>query len=144
MPDITSSNSSLAIGIAGLVPVPVTMQGFGPDDAYSMPDVDNAEVKISVDNIMSYGWVPQIKTLNITLQADSPLIDFFEAWYAAEEATQSKLPAFGALNQPSIGRTYDLANGVLSGYSPLADGKRVLEPRRFAIKFQVALGAPTA
>ena len=142
MADITSANSVLMIGVNSLYPVPQQLQGFGQDDAYSMESVENKEVQMGVDGNMSAGWIPQIKTMSVTLQADSPSNIFFEAWYAAEEAAQSAYFSFGTLVQPAVSRTYILTNGVLSNYTPLAEAKKVLQPRKFQIKWNVVLGVP--
>ncbi len=139
---ITSANSVLMIGVIGLYTIPQQLQGFGVDDAYSMDVVEPAEVLMGVDGVMSSGWVPQIKTMHVNLQADSASNTFFEAWYAAQESAREIFPAFGVLNQDSVGRTYALTNGVLASYTPLAEGKKVLGPRKFMIKWQVAIGAP--
>lgn len=139
---ITSANSILLLGVTGLYTVPQQLQGFGSDDAYSMDPVDNAEVMMGVDGIMSSGYIPQIKVMNVTLQADSASNTFFEAWYAAQEAAREIYPAFGVINQSSIGRSYTLTNGVLSNYAPLSDAKKVLQPRKFQIKWNVVVGLP--
>ncbi len=142
MADITSANSVLTIGIASLFVVPTQLQGFSQDDAYSMGTVETTENFIGVDGVKSSGYIPQLKTMEITLQADSPSISFFEAWYAAQEAAQEPLVAFGALDQPSVGLSYVLTNGTLKDYTPFAQAKKVLQPRKFSIVFQATLGAP--
>lgn len=142
MSDITSSNSVLSLGVSGLFPVPQQLQGFGAEDAYSMSSVETSENLMGVDGRKSSGFIPTMKEMEITLQADSPSIDFFEAWFASQEAQQSQLSAFGALDQPSIGRTYVLTNGTLKGYVPLAQAKKVLQPRKFSIVWQGVSGAP--
>ena len=139
---ITSANSILLLGVTGLYTVPQQLQGFGADDAYSIDSVENSEVIMGVDAIMSSGWIPQIKVMHVNLQADSASNTFFEAWYAAQEAAEEIYPAFGTIVQPGVNRTYILTNGVLSGYSPIADSKKVLQPRKFQIKWAVTLGAP--
>ena len=139
---ITSANSILLLGVTGLFTVPQQLQGFGADDAYSIDPVENSEVIMGVDAIMSYGWVPQIKVMHVNLQADSASNTFFEAWYAAQEAADEIYPAFGTIVQPGVNRSYILTNGVLSSYSPIADSKKVLQPRKFQIKWAVTLGAP--
>lgn len=142
MGTITSANSVLMIGVAGLFGTAQQLQGFGADDAYSMPEVETSEVVMGVDGIASSGYVPQLKTMNVVLQADSASIDFFESWYAAQEAAQEAFLAFGTLLQPSISRAYALSVGSLFGYKPVADAKKILQPRPFSIKWQVVLGAP--
>lgn len=142
MSDITSANSILLIGITGLFPTPQQMAGFAQDDAYSMADVTSAEVLMGVDAQLSAGWIPQIKEMNVSLQADSASNTFFEAWYAAEEAAKSKFFAFAVIQQPAVGKVYACATGVLSGYSPYADAKKVLQPRKFMIKWGSVIAAP--
>lgn len=139
---ITSANSTLLIGVIGLYPVPQQLQGFGSDDAYSMSNVTNAEVMLGVDGVMSSGWIPQIKEMDITLQGDSDSNTFFEAWYAAEEAASEIFKAFAIISQPSVGKVYTCTNGVLSAYSPISDAKKVLQPRKFQIKWNSVIAAP--
>lgn len=143
MADITSANSVLALGVAGLFTVPQQLQGFASDDAYAMAAVDTKEVQLGVDGVLSAGYIPQIKILEVTLQADSASNTFFESWYSAEEAAKAPYFAFGVINQPSVSRAYTLTNGVLKNYTPFASAKKVLQPRKFEIHFQVTLGAPT-
>lgn len=139
--NITSANSVLALGVTGLFTIPQQLQGFGADDAYSVDPVDVAETLVGVDGVMSSGWIPQIKVMSVTLQADSASNTFFEAWYAAQEAGRVIYPAFGIITQESIGRVYTLTNGVLANFSPLGDAKKTLQPRTFQIKWQSIIGA---
>jgi hypothetical protein len=130
------------LGVTGLYTTPQQLQGFSDGDAYSVDSVDVAEVVMGVDGIMSSGRIPQIKTMNIVLQADSASNTFFEAWYAALEATNEVYKAFGVLRQPGVSRSYILTNGVLVGYSAFSDGKKILQPRKFSIKWNSIVGAP--
>lgn len=142
MATITSANSILALGVVGLFTVPQQLQGFGTDDMYSMEAVETKEVRMGADGVLSAGWVPQIKTMAITLQADSASNTFFEAWYAAEEAAQDAFFAFGTILQPGVNKLYTVTRGVLTNYSPLADAKKVLDMRKFQIKWQSVIAAP--
>ncbi|WP_347558575.1 hypothetical protein [Robbsia sp. KACC 23696] len=139
---LTSANSVLLIGVTGLYTVPQQLQGFSEDDMYSMEAVDTAELKMGADGVLSAGWIPQIKTMGVTLQADSDSNTFFEAWYAAQEAAQEILYGFGSVTQTSVGKSYPLLRGVLSSYTPFAEAKKTLQPRKFQIKWQTALGVP--
>jgi hypothetical protein len=130
------------LGVKGLYTTPQQLQGFSDGDAYSVDSVDVAEVVMGVDGVMSSGYVPQIKTMNIVLQADSASNTFFEAWYAAQEAAKETYAAFGVIRQPGVSRSYILTNGVLVGYSALSDGKKILQPRKFSIKWTSIVGAP--
>lgn len=142
MADITSANSTLILGVTNLFTVPQALSGFATDDMFSMSNVDTKEVMMGADGILSAGYIPQIKVLEITLQADSASNTFFESVYASEEAAQAPYFFFGNINQPSVSRNYTLTNGVMKNYSPMAGAKRVLQPRKFEIHFQVTLGVP--
>jgi hypothetical protein len=139
---LTSANSVLMIGVAGLYTVPQQLQGFAEGDMYDMDTIDNAEVVMGADGFMSSGWIPQIKTMNVMLQADSASNSFFEAWYAAEEAAREIYNAFATISQPGVKRSYALTNGVLVGYSPMASAKKILQPRKFSIKWNYVVGVP--
>jgi len=130
------------LGITDLYPVPQQLQGFAQDDAYSMTLVNVAEVLMGVDGKMSSGYIPQIKEMDISLQADSDSNNFFEAWYSAQEAGKVAFSAFGVIQYPAIGRIYTLTNGVLFGYTPISDAKKILQPRKFQIKWESVIGAP--
>ena len=139
---ITSANSVLALGVNNLFPTAQQMIGFATDDAYEIDAVDVTEALLGVDGIMSTGWVPQIKTMHVTLQPDSPSMQFFEQWYAAQEAAEEIYTAFGTVYQPGVSLSYNLVNGVLANYTPLAGAKKILAPRHFQIKWQSVLGGP--
>jgi hypothetical protein len=142
MADITSANSVLILGVTNLFTIPQQLQGFASDDMYSMANVDTKEVMMGADGILSAGYIPQVKILEITLQADSASNTFFESVYAAEEAAKAPFFFFGNINQSSVSRNYTLTNGVMKNYSPMAAAKKVLQPRKFEIHFQVTLGVP--
>ena len=133
---ITSANSSLVLGVTNLITPAQQMVGFAADDAYELDPIDPTEAVMGVDAHMSSGWIPQIKVMHVTLQADSPSIPFFEQWYSAQEQAQDIYTGFGTVYQPSVGLSYSLNNGVLANYTPLAGAKKILAPRRFQIKWE--------
>lgn len=142
MADITSANSVLMLGVTGLFTVPQQLAGFAADDMFEIANVDTKEVMLGADGVLSAGWIPAVKVMSVTLQADSPSNTFFESWAASEDAAKAPYFAFGIINQPSVSRVYTLTNGVLKNYSPMAAAKKVLQPRKFEIHWQLTLGAP--
>jgi hypothetical protein len=142
MSTLTSANSVLAIGVTGLYDVAQILQGFSEGDAYSIDTVDVAETMLGVDGILSAGWIPQRKVMNVTLQADSSSINFFESWYAAQEAAREVFTAFGNINQSSVDRNYTLIRGFLKNYAPIGDAKKILQPRKFQIEWNILVPVP--
>jgi hypothetical protein len=139
--DITSANSILMLGITSLFSVPQQLQGFADGDSYSVDAVDVTESLMGVDGRKSSGWIPQIKTMSVTLQADSLSNTFFEAWYAAQEAGRTIYTAFGTVSQDAVKKVYVLTNGSLKNYAPLSDGGKTLKPRKFSIEWESIIGS---
>ncbi len=138
MATITSANAKLTItvrGPAGIVVGPFTVQGYASDDAFAMEAVEAAIVRMGVDGIMSGGRVPFISPQGITLQANSPSIALFSAWVGAQEALGDTLVAEASLALPSISTAYALVNGILTRFTPIPPGKRVLEPVTYEISW---------
>jgi hypothetical protein len=139
--NITSANSVLALGVASLFPTPQQLQGFSADDMYSVDAVDVTESVMGVDGRKSAGYIPQIKTMNVMLQADSDSNTFFEAIYAAQEAAKTVYVLNGIATQSSVGKVYALTNGTIKNYTPLADAKKTLQPRKFTIEWESIIGS---
>lgn len=142
MATITSANSVLMLGISNLFNIPIQIQGFAADDAFTLEDVDMAETMMGVDGKLSGGWIPVVKSLEITLQADSASNDFFDAWIAAETVAREKYKSNGSILLQGTGRLYVLTNGFLKKGNLMPPAKKVLQPRKFTIEFEGIAGAP--
>ena len=141
MGDITSANAVFLLTIPNVFPVPTQIQGFASDDIFDFDDIDATDVVMGVDGILSGGMVYASKPQNITLQADSPSIAFFDEWYQKQQANTAAYRAAGNITLTSVGTTYTLSNGFLSRYKPVADAKKILQPRRFRIVWQSVIPA---
>lgn len=152
MSTITSANSSfiltprLAGILSGLLPalagVGFPVQGYASDDAFATDTVDAAEARIGVDGVMSAGYLPRLVKQTITLQADSPSIQAFEALVGAQDTVKEVIFLDGILTLPSIGTTYALIKGALTRLTPIPPAKRVLEPVSYEITWGQIQPAP--
>lgn len=142
MASITSANSVLLLAISGLYTTPQQIQGFTADDISDFASISPAEVSMGLDGRLSAGYVPVAIVQSITLQADSPSIMLFEAWFAAQQAARDVYFANGIVQYPAVSRSYVMTAGVLTGYAPLSDAKKMLQPRKFSITWQTIVGAP--
>ena len=86
MATITSANSVLTLAVNGLFPVPQVIQGYAVDDAFEGEAVQQAEILMGVDGVLSAGKVFVPYKMTIHLQADSPSIFLFDAWRNAQDA----------------------------------------------------------
>lgn len=137
MGSITSANAIFTISVASIFPTPITLQGFAADDVFDTDPLDNAEVRMGVDGILSAGFrfVPVHQM--IALQPDSAQSNnLFDQWYAQEQASKEKFQSTGVVILPAVALKWDLKVGFLTTYPPIPKVARVLEPRRFGITWQ--------
>lgn len=140
--DITSANSVLIFAVPLLLPVPQQIQGFSTDDIFSTARVTPIETRMGVDGNLSGGFIPTEKKMEITLMAGSPSNAFFDALQGGQNAAFAAFSIVGSITLPSIGMFFTLTNGFLTGYPPISDAKKVLEPRRYEITWENIVGIP--
>lgn len=133
---LTSANSSLIIAIPDVFPVPLPVEGYATDDAFAVEQFTTAEAVMGVDGKMSAGYMPAIKPLTITLQADSPSLEIFDAWIGAMESAREVFYAEVTIVIPSIDKTYNLRKGALTNAMKLPPAKKTLQPVPYVIAFE--------
>lgn len=144
MVDITSANAIVTLTVPLVFSTPQQLQGFAADDIFDVPDIEEAEAVMGVDGLLSAGkvFVPTVQTF--ALQADSPSFPIFDAWHAYQTVTKSVAVASGVIKLPAIGVKFNIAKGFLIRYKPIADARRILQPRRFTIAWEAPVLAPIA
>lgn len=130
---LTVANVVLMVAVPPLFPTPQQIQGFAPDDVYNVPIIKSVEVMMGVDGIMSSGFTFVPIPMEITLQGDSASNSLFDIWWTQMQAAKDVYIASGTLKLPTIATKYVMTNGVLSGYAPAPQGKKLLQPRKHEI-----------
>ncbi len=133
---LTAANAVIMIGVTGLFGVSQQLQGFATDDVYDVDQVDAGEAIMGVDGKLSGGLVRNPVKQNYTLQADSDSVDIFETLYNAQLAANDIYFLTGTTYLKSVAKKYSMRRGVLTGYSPLANAKKLLQPRKFTIVWE--------
>lgn len=141
MGDISAANAIMVFTVPGLFNVPVQIQGFGPDDVYSLDDIELVETSMGVDGRLSGGFVWKEQPMGVTLQADSESNDFFDDWQTNQMAGLRSYTANGVLTLPAISKKLIMTKGFLGTYK-LPDGKRTLTPRRYRLKWEKVVPFP--
>lgn len=139
---LTTANSSFALQVDGLFPVPVNIKGYATDDMFSTGEVDTSETMMGTDGKLSGGYVFVERTFTFTLQADSESNDVIDAWIAAEAAAKEKLIANGIVILTGLTKKFVMTRGFLGSHVPMAEAKKTAQPRKFTIKFESILPAP--
>jgi hypothetical protein len=133
---LTAANSVILLAVTGLFPVPQRMQGFSADNVFDTEQVEGAEVSMGVDGRLSGGWVPKEIKQNITLQADSDSIRFFEDWYNAQQTARELYYAVGSIYLPSLERKYACKKGILTSHNVTPSAQKIMQPRKFMITWE--------
>lgn len=136
MPTLTSANSIIILAVPNLLPVPTQLQGYAADEIFTSSAMDNKEISMGLDSIMSVGWVPVPFDQTYTLQANSASVVFFDALWASEQQLRDAYPIQGNITLPGLGRTYQLVSGTLRNYQPMANAGKILAPRPFMISWE--------
>ena len=142
MGNISAAGVVLTLSIPIVFPTGQQIQGFANDEVFDIPQIKSAETMMGVDGILSVGFVfvPVIQT--ISLQADSASNLIFDQWWAQQQANKTSYLASGLILIPSVGAKYTLNGGVLTGYKPAPNAKKLLQPRTYEITWQGIAPAP--
>lgn len=133
---LTAANSIILLGVTGLYPNPVRLQGFAADDVSDVENMQPTEIVMGVDGRMSAGYAPAPVVQNITLQADSESNDFFDTLISAERTAREKYVLFGSIVLPALGRKFAMTRGFLHSFPKMPGVKRTLQPRRFTLHWE--------
>jgi hypothetical protein len=143
MSTLTAANSILAIAITDLYSSPQTIQGYAVDDAFEAESVEQAEVKMGVDGILSGGKVFNPYPMTIHLMPTSPSVAIFETWRSQQDAQVDVFNAAGSIILPSTGMKYTLVNGFLTKATPFPAVKKTLDMLVYEITWNLIVSAPT-
>jgi len=133
---LTAANVAITFTVPGLFDTPFSLQGFATDDIFDTDDVENSELKMGIDGVLSAGWVPKEVVQKFTMQANSPTLDRINQWFEAERTGQEKLPCSGSATIPGIKKKFAMTNGYLTKMKPMPGAKKTLEPVPFTITWE--------
>jgi hypothetical protein len=142
MSTLTNANSVLMLAVGGIFPVPQQLQGYSVDDMFSSADVTSAEAVMGVDGKLSGGYTPYPTIIEITLQADSPSAFIFDTWGTAEDTAREIFIAQLTILLPGTGQKFACTKGIMTSKSKMPTGKKILQPRKWAITFESVSPAP--
>lgn len=140
--NVTSADAKLYMTAAGLFPAPTQIYDFSTDTMFGSDAVDNSEDYMGADGEYSAGWIPQIKTWTVTLQAGSPSHKFFQSIYQAEESVRSKITIGATLYLPSAGTVYTFSTGILKNLKILPDAGKVLQAQSYQTRWKSITPSP--
>lgn len=133
--NITSANATLVLVADTVIPAGVPLSQFSTDQSYSMDAVTSVEDRMGVDGHLAAGWIPSIKVVTVNLEASSPSVTFLNLLYSTMEKNRTFYKITLIATVPSIRKVYTWTNGVLKSGTPVASGKKVLDPTSWQFDF---------
>lgn len=133
---LTAANAVIALSIPALFSTPQILQGFSADNVFETNSPDVAETASGVDGFLSAGYVYNPVDQTITLQADSLSNDVFDAWLATSKQQQTVFRCQGRTQLPALGKSYIMVNGVLVNMAPIPAVNKLIQQRKFLIRWQ--------
>jgi hypothetical protein len=125
----TAISAVFIINIPSIGIIAHQVQGFGGDDAFSFDEVTTAEAYIGVDGQLNAGYIPQLKSMKLTLAPTSESIRIFNQWYYEMQNREETIWAASAeIVLPAVRESFHLTNGALMGYVPVMGVKKTLQP----------------
>jgi len=139
---LTAANSVITLSITGLFPVPQTLQAYAADDVLTTEQIAPIEIVMGVDGRLAGGYTPVPRRQTFVLQGDSPSNLMFESWQVQQDTALDAFIANGFIVLPALNRAWAMTKGFLTGYSPMPDVRRIIQPRRYVITWQSIIPAP--
>lgn len=139
---LTTANSAFTLSARGFFPTPFALEGYATDDSFAVDDVTPTEVFMGVDGKLSGGYVPVAKVVTFMFQADSPSLDRLDDIVAFQESQREVVLFDGTAFIQGDQNKYAMNKGFLTSYTPAANAKKTLQPRKFTFTFQDFTKAP--
>lgn len=133
---ITSADSTFVLSVADMAILGVVLEGYAADAAFALDNADTAETMLGVDGRLSAGWIPRSYNQTITLAADSPSRQIFDAIVAYQDVNRTIVRLNSVITLPGNQYSYGMRRGVLKNYSAMPNAQRVLQPMTFAIEWE--------
>lgn len=139
---LTAANAVITLAVTGLFPVPHRLQQFSADNIFETPAQEIAETAMGVDGHLAAGFVFNPVEQTFVLQANSPSNSFFEQWAAFQQQNEDVFACNGQTTLPAVGRSYIATNGFLVSFQPLPAAAKILQARRYVIRWQSIQSVP--
>ena len=133
--NITSANASLVLIVNTIIPSGVQLQHFSTDQSFSQADITVTEDRMGVDGNLAAGWIPAIKTVQVSLEAGSPSMWYMDMLQRAMENNRTIYECTLIATIPSIRKVYTWTKGVLKSGTLVNNGKKVLDPTQWTFDF---------
>lgn len=143
MANLTAADAEILISVSGVFSTPFQIQGFSADNVYDNPEVELAQTAMGVDGRLSAGMVFNPIDQNFSIQADSlETISFFDTWSQRQLTNKTVYVATGSTLLRGVETRYVMRRGFLITANQMPSAARILQPRRFLIRWEGIVPSP--
>lgn len=133
--NITSANASLVLVVDKIIPAGVQLEHFSTDQAFSQSEITVVEDRMGVDGHLAAGWIPAIKTVQVSLEANSPSLVYMDMLQRAMENNREIYECTLVATLPALRKVYTWSKGVLKSGTLVSSAKKVLDPTAWTFDF---------
>lgn len=145
MANLTSANAVITLRVSGVFSTPFQLQGFSADNIFDAPETEFVQTAMGVDGHLSGGMVFNPFEQTFMIQADSvETLARFERWSERQNTNKTVYVASGTTKLIAVNRTYTMRRGFLVSGNQVAPAARILQPRRFTIRWEGVTANPIA
>lgn len=140
--NITAANATIFITAPDVFGAPQQLQGFSTDNIYDSDAIEPVETMMGVDGVLSGGYTPKAVDQVFMIQSDSATIDFFEGIQSWQQQNLGVEVLSGTTLLLGPQKFYTMPKGFLVAYQALPPAHKVLQARRFTIRWQNVYASP--
>lgn len=133
--NITSANASVVLVVDKIIPAGVQLEHFSTDQAFSQSEITVVEDRMGVDGHLAAGWIPAIKTVQVSLEANSPSLVYMDMLQRAMENNREIYECTLVATLPALRKVYTWSKGVLKSGTLVSSAKKVLDPTAWTFDF---------
>lgn len=133
--NITSANAIVTLACDQLIPNPVRLQNFSADQSVSLDEVTLSEGQMGVDGGYAAGYVNSIKSVTLTLEANSPSTKYLDIIAKAMHNQTTVYLITLTVTLPSLSMRYIFSNGTLASGQIMSNPKKLQEPTTWKFNF---------
>ena len=133
---ITSVSAQIALTVPGIFDTPQLLTGWSADNIFETDQLEVTQTLMGLDGKQAGGYVYNPVNQTFTFQANAASAALFDQWAASQRQLQDALVATGNAALPSIGSRFIMSGGFLVMTSPIPVAGKVLQPRKFTVRWE--------
>lgn len=133
--NITAADAVVNLTCDEIYPAGIRLENFAADAIANADDITQGDARMGVDGGLAAGFVPSIKSITLTLEANSPSTKALQQIYMAQEANRKLYQCSLKIELPSTGQLHLFTGGVMMGGQPFAAPQKVLAPTSWRFVF---------